>query len=751
LNTTDVEVVSADLDNLLEVGSDGGSSLTSATLSVAIQTVSNTITQIVTTTLTSSTIQALETTTTFAQSNSSGVITYVDEDGSPFTANVVSGNGSNASNLIRVGTDGGAFIDQAVINSAATSQTLTSLTQDNATGVITYIDEELNTTDVEVVSADLDNLLEVGSDGGSSLTSATLSVAIQTVSNTITQIVTTTLTSSTIQALETTTTLAQNDTTGVITYVNEDSTTSDVEVVSAQVSNLIRVGTDGGAFIDQSVINSAATSQTLTSLTQDNATGVITYEDEQLNTTDVEVVSADLDNLLEVGSDGGSSLTSATLSVAIQTVSNTITQIVTTTLTSSTIQALETTTVLGQNDATGLITYTDEDGGTTSANVVSGDGLDPNNILIVGSDGGSLLTSDTLSNAIRTVSNTITQIVTTTLTSSTIQALETTTVLTQSDTTGVITYVDEDSDTTNVEVTSADPDNFLLTGTDGGTKLNSNTLIVAIESVSSTIASITGDHLGNHIAEQNIDLGTYQLVGDSRNTGTSGTNGLSVATNGSVGINDTTPDASAALQVGYVSSNPQGMLIPKINLQSPTDATSIPSPANGLMVYNTSTIPNNGMRPGFYWNRGSKTNPEWVTPPPPGTKNKLVYTATTPNDLITVKQGSFEFRFNSQIAPANSWWPEIRVAPGEPDAKIYLQMEENYNNNYNYYYQTGFEVSSTFSHLTDPTNSGVTAGERNVAYFSHNSSVYEVTFMVMNANVSGFFTFIIYTEELMSN
>jgi hypothetical protein len=407
---------------------------------------------------------------------------------------------------------------------------------------------------------------------------------------------------------------------------------------------------------------------------------------------------------------------------------------------------------LGQNDATGLITYTDEDGGTTSANVVSGDGLDPNNILIVGSDGGSLLTSDTLSNAIRTVSNTITQIVTTTLTSSTIQALETTTVLTQSDTTGVITYVNEDSNTTNVEVTSADPDNFLLTGTDGGTKLDSNTLIAAIDSVSSTISSITGDHLGNHIAEQNIDLGTYQLVGDSRNTGTSGTNGLSVATNGSVGINDTTPDASAALQVGYVSSNPQGMLIPKINLQSLTDGSTIPNPEKGLMVYNTGN--NSNVREGFYWNHGTKASPKWVTPeivtPEIGsTVRKVIYNASEADSTLgnALNHGIFQFRFSA-------------TNPGMDDGRATPQIRVNSFNNQIVWYDVhelfngnGFQYSVPGGTLlialawTDLPTTDMWPSERNEFWFQHGTDIYHINFVIRGDINSGDYTFIIISEK----
>ena len=53
-----------------------------------------------------------------------------------------------------------------------------------------------------------------------------------------------------------------------------------------------------------------------------------------------------------------------------------------------------------------------------------------------------------------------------------------------------------------------------------------------------------------------------------------------------VGIGTTSPNASSVLDI---TSNNKGVLMPRIALQSSTDQTTIPSPATGLMVYNTGT------------------------------------------------------------------------------------------------------------------------------------------------------------------
>jgi hypothetical protein len=66
-----------------------------------------------------------------------------------------------------------------------------------------------------------------------------------------------------------------------------------------------------------------------------------------------------------------------------------------------------------------------------------------------------------------------------------------------------------------------------------------------------------------------------------------------------VGIGTTTPNASAQL---HVSSTSKGLLIPQVSLDSLKDVTSIASPAQGLIVYNT-TQPGvrNDMARGYYY------------------------------------------------------------------------------------------------------------------------------------------------------
>lgn len=84
---------------------------------------------------------------------------------------------------------------------------------------------------------------------------------------------------------------------------------------------------------------------------------------------------------------------------------------------------------------------------------------------------------------------------------------------------------------------------------------------------------------------------------------------FSYAQDGSVGIGTENPHQSAVLDI--VSDN-KGFLAPHIALTGKTDATTIPNPTNGTMVYNTSKIIGNAetsIDPGLhYWENDSWKN-----------------------------------------------------------------------------------------------------------------------------------------------
>ena len=94
------------------------------------------------------------------------------------------------------------------------------------------------------------------------------------------------------------------------------------------------------------------------------------------------------------------------------------------------------------------------------------------------------------------------------------------------------------------------------------------------------------DNLGNHIATQNISLGSNYLSGDGDNEG------LWVDTNGRIGIGTLSPNNSAILDI---TSTSKGILIPRM---TESQRLLISTPAQGLLIYQ-----NNG-NPGFYFYDG---------------------------------------------------------------------------------------------------------------------------------------------------
>lgn len=82
---------------------------------------------------------------------------------------------------------------------------------------------------------------------------------------------------------------------------------------------------------------------------------------------------------------------------------------------------------------------------------------------------------------------------------------------------------------------------------------------------------------------------------------------FAVIANAQTGIGTTTPHTSAKLEV---AATDKGFLPPRISLTGMLDVTTIPSPATGLVIYNTvaaGVTPNNVV-PGYYYWDGTKWN-----------------------------------------------------------------------------------------------------------------------------------------------
>lgn len=95
---------------------------------------------------------------------------------------------------------------------------------------------------------------------------------------------------------------------------------------------------------------------------------------------------------------------------------------------------------------------------------------------------------------------------------------------------------------------------------------------------------------------------------------------ITVSNAQSVGINtdNSQPNSSAMLDV---KSTNKGFLPPRVSLTSTADVTTVTSPANGLLVYNTNTSITNGTGIGFYYYNGTR----WV---PCGQDNTIVIQGT---------------------------------------------------------------------------------------------------------------------------
>jgi hypothetical protein len=355
------------------------------------------------------------------------------------------------------------------VGSVQTEETVTNLTQANDTGIITYVNENGVDQLANTISGDSGNLLTTGSDGGGFID--------QTI----------------IASNETTTSLDQDAASGVISYSNEDGVIQTANVISNDPGNLLNTGTDGGGFIDQAAIaanetttsnedgldqsanvtstdtgnllatgtdggsfldqTAIAANETTTSLGQSTDTGVITYTNEDGLEQLANTTSIDPGNLLTTGTDGGSFIDQTA------------------------IAANETTTSLGQDIGSGIITYSNEDGLDQSANVTS---TDTGNLLATGTDGGSFIDQTVIA------------------------ANETTTSLDQSTVTGVITFTNEDGIGQAANITSTDPGNLLSTGSDGGSFLNQATITSNASNLSNTDLEQTGN--------RDYDLAGFDLI-----------------------------------------------------------------------------------------------------------------------------------------------------------------------------------------------------------------------------------------------
>lgn len=152
--------------------------------------------------------------------------------------------------------------------------------------------------------------------------------------------------------------------------------------------------------------------------------------------------------------------------------------------------------------------------------------------------------------------------------------------------------------------------------------------------------------------------------------------------NAQVGINSTTPNASAIMDV---SSTNKGLYIPKYNMTTLTSNTSpVNDPANGLMIYNTGTTFAEGI---YYWigNQYVKLNTvgefdEVLSLNIPGSTTKLVVTTTaSTNSESTVSGYATSSNNISGPVPATVATDGTITLP-KGKYKVYVKLDGTVNN-----------------------------------------------------------------------
>ncbi|PXW15437.1 hypothetical protein C8D70_105302, partial [Chryseobacterium sp. CBTAP 102] len=194
-----------------------------------------------------------------------------------------------------------------------------------------------------------------------------------------------------------------------------------------------------------------------------------------------------------------------------------------------------------------------------------------------------------------------------------------------------------------------------------------------VRSVGSSRGSVLATGGGNTLSMYADDNGKAVMMTSGSNTGmdigaatadpvnilTNNTQRIVITGSGNIGINTATPDVSALLQLN--ASN-KGFMLPRVFLTSITDATTVATPANGLLVYNynAATAP---YGTGIYYNTGTSAAPKWSKLAPQTTDYQLlgVFTdvATSPVNQTATGSGVIVDDLNlglsvSVTVPANS-------------------------------------------------------------------------------------------------
>lgn len=197
-----------------------------------------------------------------------------------------------------------------------------------------------------------------------------------------------------------------------------------------------------------------------------------------------------------------------------------------------------------------------------------------------------------------------------------------------------------------------------------------------------------------------------------------------------VGIGTDSPHPSSLL---HLDSSTQGLLIPNISLTGPNDNSTIPTPANGLLIFNTSASA--GLSPGFFYWFGNQWN-RLSTSSSNGTSAgwSLTGNAAGSADFFgTINYQNLYFKVNNK-----------QIAKFAPNGGLSLGIGANANENQSIAIGENAAASSSVQSMAIGYNS-VASGHQSTAIgysseSSSNSSIavgYDVTASGLNSTAIG--------------
>ncbi|MGD0711969.1 MAG: hypothetical protein ABR968_12405, partial [Bacteroidales bacterium] len=145
---------------------------------------------------------------------------------------------------------------------------------------------------------------------------------------------------------------------------------------------------------------------------------------------------------------------------------------------------------------------------------------------------------------------------------------------------------------------------------------------------------------------------------------------MRITNGGNVGIGTSTPDASAALDIGGTTTYNRGLLIPRASLNSTTDVLTIPSPATYTLVFNTNAGMTGGNK-GLYWYNGTKweafldnisPNAGWMLTGNAGTTPGTNFMGTTDDNDVVFKRNNAQSGLLNSASGLTFWGYQAGVS-----------------------------------------------------------------------------------------